>query len=97
MKYPKIRELREAVVSLVTPAYTSSFPKKPHEPFDINDAVTFFLLSTSTEGQENGCFSYITSPWDPYPPTELALCATSRPSIASAWCEKLSFDILLPL
>jgi hydrogenase-4 component H len=34
MKYPKIRELKEAVVSLVSPAYTSSFPKKPHTPFE---------------------------------------------------------------
>ncbi|MEN8227121.1 MAG: 4Fe-4S dicluster domain-containing protein [Bacteroidota bacterium] len=34
MKYPKIRELKEAVVSLVTPAYTSKFPHKPHTPFD---------------------------------------------------------------
>ena len=34
MKYPKIRELREAVVSLLTPAYTSSFPGKPHTPFE---------------------------------------------------------------
>lgn len=34
MKYPKIRELREAVISLVTPAYTSGFPKKPHVPFE---------------------------------------------------------------
>ena len=33
MKYPKIRELKEAVISLVTPAYTSSFPHKPHTPF----------------------------------------------------------------
>jgi hydrogenase-4 component H len=33
MKYPKIRELKEAVVSLVTPAYTSSFPRKAHTPF----------------------------------------------------------------
>lgn len=33
MKYPKLRELKEAVTSLVTPAYTSKFPKKPHEPF----------------------------------------------------------------
>lgn len=29
-----MRELKEAVVSLVTPAYTSSFPKKPHTPFE---------------------------------------------------------------
>ena len=34
MKYPKIRELKEAVVSLVTPAYTSKFPHKPHTPFE---------------------------------------------------------------
>ena len=34
MKYPKIREIKEAVVSLVTPAYTSKFPAKPHVPFD---------------------------------------------------------------
>ena len=34
MKYPKIRELKEAVVSLVSPAYTSSFPKKAHTPFE---------------------------------------------------------------
>jgi hydrogenase-4 component H len=34
MKYPKIRELKEAVVSLLSPAYTSSFPKKPHLPFE---------------------------------------------------------------
>jgi len=34
MRYPKIRELREAVISLVTPAYTSRFPKEPHIPFE---------------------------------------------------------------
>jgi len=34
MKYPKIREIKEAVVSLVTPAYTSKFPTKPHVPFE---------------------------------------------------------------
>jgi formate hydrogenlyase subunit 6/NADH:ubiquinone oxidoreductase subunit I len=34
MKYPKIRELKEAVISLVTPAYTSKFPKEPHTPFE---------------------------------------------------------------
>ena len=33
MKYPKIRELKEAVISLVTPAYTSKFPAEPHVPF----------------------------------------------------------------
>jgi hydrogenase-4 component H len=34
MKYPKIRELKEAVISLVTPAYTSKFPGEPHIPFE---------------------------------------------------------------
>lgn len=34
MKYPKIRELKEAVVSLVTPAYTTKFPREPHTPFE---------------------------------------------------------------
>ena len=33
MKYPKIREIKEAVISLFTPAYTSPFPRKGHEPF----------------------------------------------------------------
>lgn len=34
MKYPKIRELKEAVVSLITPAYTTKFPYKEHVPFE---------------------------------------------------------------
>jgi formate hydrogenlyase subunit 6/NADH:ubiquinone oxidoreductase subunit I len=34
MKRPKIREVREAVVSLFSPAYTTKFPFKPHEPFE---------------------------------------------------------------
>jgi hydrogenase-4 component H len=33
MKYPKLRELKEAVSSLVTPAYTSKFPFAEHVPF----------------------------------------------------------------
>jgi hydrogenase-4 component H len=33
MKYPKLRELKEAVISLFTPAYTSKFPAEPHIPF----------------------------------------------------------------
>ncbi len=32
MKYPKLRELREAVISLITPAYTTSFPAAEHTP-----------------------------------------------------------------
>ena len=34
MKYPKLRELKEAVISLLTPAYTSKFPAEPHVPFE---------------------------------------------------------------
>jgi len=34
MKYPKIRELKEAVISLVTPAFTTKFPGEPHTPFE---------------------------------------------------------------
>lgn len=33
MKYPKLRELKEAVISLVTPAYTSGYPAVEHVPF----------------------------------------------------------------
>ncbi len=33
MHYPKLRELREAVISLVTPAHTTRFPKEEHKPF----------------------------------------------------------------
>lgn len=34
MKYPKIRELKEAVISLLTPAYTTSYPAGEHVPFE---------------------------------------------------------------
>jgi len=34
MKYPKIIELKEAVISLFSPAYTSKFPAEPHVPFE---------------------------------------------------------------
>jgi formate hydrogenlyase subunit 6/NADH:ubiquinone oxidoreductase subunit I len=34
MKYPKIRELGEALISLFSPSYTTSFPAKPHVPFE---------------------------------------------------------------
>jgi formate hydrogenlyase subunit 6/NADH:ubiquinone oxidoreductase subunit I len=33
MRYPKLRELKEAVISLVTPAYTSKFPAVEHIPY----------------------------------------------------------------
>jgi formate hydrogenlyase subunit 6/NADH:ubiquinone oxidoreductase subunit I len=32
VKYPKLRELKEAINSLVKPAYTTDFPSKPHVP-----------------------------------------------------------------
>ncbi|MFO8055222.1 MAG: 4Fe-4S binding protein [Bacteroidales bacterium] len=34
MKYPKIRELKEAVISLFSAPYTTRFPKQPHVPFE---------------------------------------------------------------
>jgi hydrogenase-4 component H len=34
MKYPKLREIREALVSLTSPAYTSPFPFEAHVPFE---------------------------------------------------------------
>jgi len=33
MKYPKIREIGEALASLFNPAYTTAFPSKPHTPY----------------------------------------------------------------
>ncbi len=32
MRYPKLREIKEAVTSLLTPAFTTSFPFKEHTP-----------------------------------------------------------------
>jgi len=34
MRYPKVREIKEALVSLFTPAYTSRYPEEPHIPFE---------------------------------------------------------------
>jgi hydrogenase-4 component H len=34
MRYPKLRELREAVKALVKGPYTSKFPYEPHHPFE---------------------------------------------------------------
>lgn len=34
MRYPKLREIKEAFVSLLSPAYTSKFPAEPHIPFE---------------------------------------------------------------
>jgi formate hydrogenlyase subunit 6/NADH:ubiquinone oxidoreductase subunit I len=34
MKYPKIREVKEALISLFSPAYTTKFPARPHVPFE---------------------------------------------------------------
>jgi hydrogenase-4 component H len=32
MRYPKLREIREAIKAVVTGPYTSAFPKEPHVP-----------------------------------------------------------------
>ncbi len=34
MRYPKLRELREAIKALIKGPYTTSFPFKPHKPFE---------------------------------------------------------------
>ena len=34
MRQPKLRELKEAIISLFSPAYTTQFPKKEHVPFE---------------------------------------------------------------
>ena len=34
MKYPKLRELKEAIKSLFSKPYTTKFPFEPHEGFD---------------------------------------------------------------
>lgn len=33
-KYPKLRELKEAIRSLLSRAYTSNFPRQPHKPYE---------------------------------------------------------------
>ena len=32
MRYPKLRELKEAITALIKGPYTSDFPRKPHQP-----------------------------------------------------------------
>ncbi|MDD5449764.1 MAG: 4Fe-4S dicluster domain-containing protein [Candidatus Omnitrophica bacterium] len=34
MRYPKLRELKEAVKALILGPYTDKFPYKPHEPYE---------------------------------------------------------------
>ncbi len=34
MRYPKLRELREAIRALIKGPYTSKFPKEPHKPYE---------------------------------------------------------------
>lgn len=34
MRYPKLRELKEAIRALIKGPYTSKFPYKPHKPFE---------------------------------------------------------------
>jgi Pyruvate/2-oxoacid:ferredoxin oxidoreductase delta subunit len=52
MRYPKLRELREAVVSLLTPAYTTSFPAMAHVPEE--------KFRGKPEVNEKGCVGCIT-------------------------------------
>jgi len=33
MKYPKLREVKEALISLFSRSYTTKYPYKPHVPF----------------------------------------------------------------
>jgi hydrogenase-4 component H len=34
MRYPKLREIKEAVTALIKGPYTAKFPKEPHKPFE---------------------------------------------------------------
>lgn len=34
MRYPKMREIKEALISLFSPAYTTKFPRESHIPFE---------------------------------------------------------------
>ncbi len=34
MKYPKLRELKEAITALIKGPYTTKFPKEPHIPYE---------------------------------------------------------------
>ena len=34
MKYPKLRELKEAITALIKGPYTSKFPYEPHKPYE---------------------------------------------------------------
>lgn len=34
MRYPKLRELKEAITALIKGPYTSKFPKEPHVPYE---------------------------------------------------------------
>ena len=60
MKYPKLREVKEAVTSLFTAPYTTKFPGEPHTPFEgfrgkptVNDEKCVGCLTCS-----NVCPSY---------------------------------------
>ena len=60
MRYPKIREIGEAVTSLLSAPYTTKFPKKSHTPFEgfrgkpeVNDEKCVGCLTCS-----NVCPSY---------------------------------------
>jgi len=34
MRYPKLRELKEAIRALIKGPYTSRFPFEPHQPYE---------------------------------------------------------------
>src|SRR5512135_3850065 len=34
MRYPKLRELREAIRAIIRGPYTTKFPYRPHEPYE---------------------------------------------------------------
>lgn len=60
MRYPKLRELREAIISLGSASYTTKFPREPHTPFEgfrgkptVNDEKCVGCLTCS-----NVCPSY---------------------------------------
>ena len=42
IKYPKLRELREAIKALFKGPYTSGFPYKPHQPYERFRGKTYF-------------------------------------------------------
>jgi len=50
VRYPKLRELREAIRALFKGPYTSNFPAQPHKPFERFRGRPYFY-----EGECTGC------------------------------------------